>query len=122
MAITGTPAKGQRISYLAIHTSVNGHSVTGAVNHLTGGRHIGMEDEKGLPIGKPSDAYVQNHPANGGPETWPSSRSVNAGRASRQSVNPNISRDQFWSSHDQPGSDTPTQPMYVNDSGENYTN
>lgn len=74
--VTGSPTGLQRAIYSGLHTSVNGHSIAGGIEHVTGGGHIGMEDSQGRPIGRPGDKFVQNHPMNGGP----------AGRGTRQTV------------------------------------
>lgn len=90
----GQPTKTQRALYSAIHTSVNGHSIAGAVNHVTGGGHLGMEDHEGNPIGKPTDKFVQNHPVNGGTEKVHSGSP--AGRAARQQASQdNMNQSQF---------------------------
>lgn len=62
--VTGSPTGLQKLAYGAIHTSVNGHSIAGGVEHITGGGHLGLNDSQGRPIGHPHDDYVRHHPMN----------------------------------------------------------
>jgi hypothetical protein len=89
--VTGSPTGLQRLAYGAIHTSVNGHSIAGGVEHITGGGHLGMNDSAGKPIGHPHDEYVRHHEMNAAHGTQHgqvNSSQFGQARASRQQATP----------------------------------
>jgi hypothetical protein len=87
--VTGTPTGLQKAAYTALHTSVNGHSLAGAVEHVTGGAHVGMVDSNDNPIGHPHDEFVQHHNAARAARQAPvNNGQFNQARATRQQVTP----------------------------------